>query len=294
VRSKYPRNKAARDAIRFIENLTLVGDDSGKPVKLLPYQKEIVATIFGTLDRAGRRKIKKCFIFLPRKSAKTFIAACIVLYWLLGRGLLGQHCLSIANDKGQAALLFDMCKQIVEADPELDAEQGGMCEIVASTKRIAVAMFNSFYAALSTESSTKTGFNPSLVIVDEGQDIIDAEMVRNLTSGRTARDDYLTIYIGMAGTRKDTMFYEEYEYAKQWLAGIIKNDTYAAWIYESPEEDDWRLENTWKYHPAWGKFCKPQNVRDEYATAKDNAPLGQVRLNRIVQPQVELVAMVQE
>lgn len=259
--SKYPKNKAAQHAIRFVENLTLVGDESGKPVKLLPFQKQIIATLF------GNRRVKKAFLFLPRKSAKTFLAACIVLYWLLGRGLKGQQCLSIANDRNQAALLFDMAKQIVEADDTL----ASLTEVTPSTKRIAVPGSYNFYAALSTESSTKTGFNPSLVIVDEGQDIVDAQLIKNLTSGRTAREDYLTLYIGTAGTRKDTLFYSEYEYAKQWLAGIVQNDEYAAWVYEAPEESDWTAEATWKAClPAWGKFCRPEVVRSECKFAKGN------------------------
>jgi phage terminase large subunit-like protein len=159
-----------------------------------------------------------------------------------------------------------MARQMIEADETLSS----LVNIVPSTKHLAVEALFSFYAALSSEGSTKTAYNPSLVIVDEAQDLIDAQLVRNLTSGRTARDDYLTLYIGTAGCRKDTLFYEEYEYAKKWKAGIVENDTYHAWVYESPEEDDWTLESSWKYHPAWGTFCKPQNVRDEFKAAKDN------------------------
>jgi phage terminase large subunit-like protein len=258
-------NAAAQQAITFIETLSLVGDRSGDPVKLLPFQKQIIATIFGKLDRKGRRLIKRAFLFLPRKQAKTFLVACIVLYWLLGRGLRGQQCLSIANDKEQAALLFRMAQQIIEQDEDL----GEFTEIVPSTKRITVPAAYSFYSALSSESTTKTGFNPSLVIIDEAQDIRDADLVKNITTGRTERDDYLTIFVGTAGKRKDTPFYAEYEYAKKWKAGIIKNENYAAWIYEADEGDDWESEKTWKkVMPAYGKFCKPSSVREEYELAK--------------------------
>lgn len=262
-------NAAATHAIRFVENLTLVGDKSGEPVKLLPFQKHILGTIFGVLDRAKRRKIKKVFLFLPRKQAKTFLVACVVIYWLLGRGLKGQQCLSIANDREQAALLFSMARQMLEADHDLSE----LVEIVPSTKRITVPAANSFYAALSCEATTKTGFNPSLVIIDEAQDQRDADLIKNLTSGRSARDDYLTLYVGTAGKRKDTVFYEEYEYAKQWLAdkaaGKPVPDNYYAWVYEADEQDDPYAESTWrKCLPAYGKFCNPQAIKDEAELAK--------------------------
>ena len=272
IKRKIPRNAAAKAAIEFVENLTLVGDDSGEPVKLLPFQKDILSVLFGLTDKQGNRKIKRCLLLLPRKQAKTFLAATVVLYWLLGRGLKGQQCLSIANDKSQAAFLFAMAKQIVEADPELQA----VTEVIGSTKsdggakRITVPMANSFYAALSSESDTKTGFNASLVIVDEAQAIADVELIKNITTGRTARKDYLTIFIGTAGTRKDTPFYAEYEYAKKWQAGEIENDEYYAWIYEANEDDDWTSEATWKkVMPAYGKFCRPEAVREEFKLAQD-------------------------
>jgi phage terminase large subunit-like protein len=266
-----PRNAAAKAAIEFVETLTLVGDDSGKPVKLMPFQKEILAVLFGAMDKKGKRKIKRCFILMPRKQAKTFLAACIVLYWLLGLGLKGQQCLSIANAKEQAALLFGMAKQIVEADEELQAvtEVIGTIDSDGGSKRITVPSLNSFYAALSSESKTKTGFNPSLVIIDEAQDIADPALIKNVTTGRTARDDYLTIFVGTAGTRKDTPYYAEYEYAKSWIAGTVENENYYAWIYEAdPEKDDWTDEKVWKrVMPAYGKFCKPEAVREEFELA---------------------------
>lgn len=262
-------NAAAKRAIDFVKNLTLVGDASDKAFSPAPFQRDILATIFGKVDDAGKRKIKRVFLMLPRKQAKTYLVACIVLYWLIGRGLKGQQCLSIANDKAQAGLLFDMCRQMIEADPEL-AE---FFDIVPSTKRITVPFANSFYAALSTEASTKTGFNPSLVIIDEAQDIRDAELVKNLTTGRTAREDYLTIFVGTAGKRKDTTFYAEYEYAKKLIAGIVPpNDEYAAWIFEAtPEEAErWDDEKTWKrVMPAYGLFCSPAAVRSEAKLAHE-------------------------
>ena len=251
-------------AIRFIENLTLVGDNSGQTVELLMFQKQILKLLFAT-DRTGKRKINRAFLMLPRKQAKTFLAAAIVVLWLLGLGKQGQQVLSIANDKTQATLLYDMAKQIIEADHRLSA----LANPVKAIKRLTVESKHSFYQALSSESKTKTGYSPSLVIVDEFQDITDPDLIKNITTGFGAREDYLTLFICTAGTRKDTPCYQEYEYAKAIKAGTIKNPKYAAIIYETPEDADWTDEAVWKKAmPAYGKFCKAATIRDEFELAK--------------------------
>ncbi|HWA99395.1 MAG TPA: terminase large subunit, partial [Pirellulales bacterium] len=262
---KAPRNAAARHACQFAECLTLVGDHSGQPLKLLPFQRQILSTIFGNLDAAGRRRVKRVFLMLPRKQAKTTLVAAIVLYWLLGLGKRGVQALSVANDRAQAAIIYDTCRQMIEADDEL-AE---LCTVSKSSKNISIDGQNSFYQSLSTESTTKTGWSPSLVILDEAQDIADPDLVKNLTTGFGARDDYLLIFIGTAGTRKDTAFYAEYEYAKQVISGVIDNPTYAAFIYEAGEDADWTDERVWHAAmPALGKFCSLQFIRDEFEQAK--------------------------
>lgn len=278
---RVPHNKAADHAVRFIENLTLVGDYSGKPFELMPFQERIIRTLFGAQDKQGKRLIRRCFLMLPRSSAKTTLASAIILYWLLGMGKQGVQAFSCANSRLQASIIFETLKQIIENDDELKA----VADPVATTKRITVQGNYSYYQACSSESKTKTGTKPSICVIDEGQDITDGDLIKNLTSGYGARDDYLTLFIGTAGTRKDTAFYAEYEYATKWLEGIVTNPHYAAFIYQAPEGAAWDDEKTWrKAMPAYGVFTNPQFIRDECELAKKlphkQAEFEQYYLNR--------------
>ncbi len=258
-RLNLPHNAGADHAIRFVSNLSLTGDRSGQPVILEKFQEHILRTLLST-DRQGKRKIRRACLYLPRKQSKTWLAATIVILWMLGLGKRSCQCLSVANDQKQAALLYDCAKQILENDPELRA----MVEPVDSTKRITVPGRYSFYAALSTEAKTKTGYNPSLVVVDESQDISDPELIKNLTTGFAARDDYLLLFIGTAGTRKDVPFYAEVEYAKKVRDGVIVNPHYAPFIWEADAELPWDEPSTWKRAmPAYGTFCNAEFIQAE-------------------------------
>lgn len=255
----------ADHATAIAENLSLTGDNSGELFKPAAFQKKILRTLFAT-DRKGNRRVNRCLLFLPRKQAKTYLAACVVVIWLFGLKKTGQQILSVANDRQQAGLLFEMVKQIIESNPALLKR----CDIRKSQKRIIVEETYSYYQALSSESTNKTGYSPSLVIIDEAQDITDADLIKNVTTGFGARTDYLTLMIGTAGTRKDTPFYAEYEYAKRFLSREIVNPNYAAFIYEAPENADWTDRKVWKRAmPALGTFCSRKVIEDDFALAQE-------------------------
>lgn len=98
---------------------------------------------------------------------------------------------SAANDREQAGLVFKVARQIVEADPELR----GILKIIPSTKTIFCPSNGSFYRAISAESGTKHGFNPTVVIFDElaqakSRDLYD---VLDTSFGARAEPLFITI-----------------------------------------------------------------------------------------------------
>lgn len=262
---KMPKNAGANHAVQFVSNLCLVGDRLGEPVRLERFQDQILRTLFST-DRQGRRLINRSLLFLPRKQSKTWLAACCVLLWLLGLGKKGQCCLSIANDREQAAILFSTCALICK---QLGLDEAGIVGIHESTKRITVPSKSSFYQSLSTEANTKTGYRPNMVVVDEYQDISDSVLVKNLTTGFGTATDYLTLFISTGGTNKFKPAYAEYEYAKKVQSGEIKNPHYAAFIWEAPVDADIYDEAVWAAAmPAWNSFLNQDFIRSEFELAR--------------------------
>src|SRR3954470_10665278 len=67
----------AEKRIRFFEiGLTHTkGHLKGKPFLLEPWEKALIATMFGWKREDGTRRYRESFIFIPRKNGKSTIAA---------------------------------------------------------------------------------------------------------------------------------------------------------------------------------------------------------------------------
>lgn len=283
---KPPRNAQADHAVDFLNNLTLTEDYLGQPFHLRPFQERIIRNLFGRLDPEGRRIVNKVLLLLPRKCGKTYLAAAIVIYFLLGLPDCGQQILSAANSREQAARLFETARQILEADPYLHS----LVEIIPSTKRIVVPHKASFYVALSSEGKNALSWNPSVVIVDEFQEFNtdrSKRLYHNLVTGRGARKNPLTIHIMTGGHDRNSLGYEEMEYAKKVEQGIIKNPHYLPILYYAKEEDDWTSEAVWRrVCPALGDYVSLDFFRQECELAKQlpsrEAVFRQFYLNQFV------------
>lgn len=82
----FDENKAQR-AIKFIENLKHTkGRWHGENFTLLPWQEEIVSTLFGTVKENGFRQYNTCYCEIPKKNGKSELAAAIALYLTCGDG----------------------------------------------------------------------------------------------------------------------------------------------------------------------------------------------------------------
>src|SRR4051812_26892202 len=72
-------------AIAWIELLAITpGPDAGKPLRLRPWQQDIVRGILRT-DEHGRRIVRRCLVSCGRKNGKTQLIATIALLFVCGR-----------------------------------------------------------------------------------------------------------------------------------------------------------------------------------------------------------------
>jgi phage terminase large subunit-like protein len=133
---------------------------------------------------------------MPRKNGKTALIATLVLVHLVGPEMVPNgEVFSAANDREQAGQVYKVCSQIVRADPELDAASGGLLRCVDSTKTIVCYSNGSFYRAMSSESGTKHGLNPTFVVYDELAQAKSRELYDVLDTSFGARSDPLFVVI---------------------------------------------------------------------------------------------------
>ncbi|MCA8998129.1 MAG: hypothetical protein KDA80_14120 [Planctomycetaceae bacterium] len=262
-------------AIQFIENLSLVGDHSGQPFVLRPWQKQILKALFRT--RNGQRVVSKMFLLLPRKNGKTQIAAAICLFALLCLGR-NQQILSAAATQEQASRIFDAMVEMIRADETLSK----LCEIIPSKHRIVCEATNSFYAAVTSGGDALHGYSPTLVVLDELHAFTQPKHRRlhaALTTGLGARANPLTILISTQTSDRTSLAHEEFEFARKLKgrtengkvkrSGQYENEKYLSVLYYADEKADWTDKAVWKaVNPALGDYLNANFLEDEYKLAQ--------------------------
>jgi phage terminase large subunit-like protein len=238
----FSEDKAAK-AVGFIETRCrhTKGEFAGKPFQLTPWQRDrIIRPLFGTVNEHNLRQYRTTFISRARKNGKSEEGAAIALYLLCGDGEPGAEVYSAAADREQANIVFNVAAQMVRLDPVLSRA----CRIIDSTKRILYK--DRFYRALSAEAFSKHGFNCHGIIFDELHAQPTRELWDVLTTGTRGRSQPLVYAITTAGFDRNSVCFEQYDYAKRLLSGAIEDPSFFAYINEVPEDAGWRDESLWQ------------------------------------------------
>jgi len=262
----YFDQKYARAAINFFEKILthVKGEWAGQPFVLQDWQRDdIIGPLFGWRRADGTRKFRTAYIEIPRKNGKSTLAAGIALYLEFADGEQGAEVYSAAADKDQAAIVFDLAKQMVEAS-------GPLSKLADPYKRsIVVPSTRSTYRVLSADAFTKHGLNAHGVVVDELHVQPNRELVDVLVTATGARQQPLVVLITTAGFDKTSICWEYHEYAEQILKGIVDDPSFFAYIAAAEKDDDWLDEAVWaKANPGLGVSVKLDYLRQEASRAR--------------------------
>ncbi len=284
--------KKARDAIRFVRNLTHIkGEWAGQDFCLLPWQVRIMLKLFGTLREDEYRQHKTCYIEIPKKNGKSEWGAAIALKMLCADKEQGGEVYSAACDREQAGIVFNIAAQMVRNSSTLSKH----LKIIDSQKRIVHYKSGSFYRVLSSDVKTKHGLNPSGVIFDELHAQPNRDLWDVLTVGTgTARRQQLIFVMTTAGYDRHSIGYIIHDYAMKVVKGIINDPSFLPVIYGVPEDVDWRDETYWKQaNPSMGRIFTMDSLREEFNKAKEMPSLEnlfrQLRLNQWTSQQTRWV-----
>lgn len=261
--------RKAEEVCRFVELTCLTGDFYGKPFRLLPWQRETLERVYGTVREDGRRQYRYAYLEIPKKNGKTEMIGSLGLYHLTCDGPGGQI-FCCAADRQQASLVFKAAVAKIEQDPALKK----LLKITASTRVIINRQTGSTMQVLSAEAYTKHGLNPTVVIFDELHAQPNRELWDVMTFGAgAAREEPLWWVITTAGDDPDrtSIGWEVHEYARRVRDGEIRDDTWFVRIYGAPEDADIYDEAVWTAaNPSLGTTIKLDTVRDEAQAAKNN------------------------
>jgi len=258
------------------------GEWAGKPFELLPWQwEDVVAPLFGWKRPDGLRRFRKAYIEIPKKNGKSTLAAGLALYLLVADGEPGAEIYSAAADRDQASIVFNEAALMVRASPGLK----GRALVTDSRKQIGWPLSNSYYKALSADVPTKEGLNWHGLLFDE----LHAQRTRRLWDalmyGGIARRQPLSVAITTAGYDRESICYEQHEYARRVTEGQVRDLSFLPVLYAAGAKDDWTKSKAWrKANPSMGViFSEASLARDcqeaRESPRKENA-FRQRRLNQ--------------
>ena len=185
---------------------------------------------------------------MARKNGKTALIAALTLVHLVGpESITNGEVYSAANDREQASLIYKVAAQIVRANSELNQ----VLRCIDSTKTIACYFNGSFYRAVSSESGTKMGLNPTFVVYDELAQARNRELYDALDTSFGARTDPLFVVISTQSNDPEHIL------SKLIDDGLHANDPrIVCHLYEVPEDTKNIFDpRVWKQaNPALGDF----------------------------------------
>lgn len=253
--------EAADRACRFFSScLTHAkGELQGQPLELAEWEAQrIVRPLFGWKRADGTRRYRKVYVEVPRKNNKSTLCAGIALYLLHADREPGAEVYSAAGDRDQAAVVFDVARQMVNQSPALklrtEVYRRSMVHLESASS----------YRVLSADAFTKHGLNAHGIVVDEVHVQRNRELIDVLSTSTGSRRQPVEVYITTAGYDKRTICWELHDYAERVARGIIHDPYFLPVIYAADPKDDWTDERVWaKANPGLGKSIKLEYLRAE-------------------------------
>lgn len=224
------------------------GKSAGKPFTLEPWQAYIVATVIGWRRKVDdRRVIRKLYIQMARKNGKTAFVSVLLLYLALADGELGAEGDLAANSKEQAKICYEFANEFAR---QLDSRARRLKRF---RDRIHDAVTKSKIQVFAADDSKLDGFDASVYVLDEYHAAKNSRLHDVLDSSQGSRAQPLGIIITTAGYDKLSPCYAYREMCIDVLAGLKRDDTLAAFIYELDDGDDWHDASVWcKANPNLG------------------------------------------
>lgn len=259
--------KQANRPIEFIESLCKhsKGEWMGKPIELELFQKAFISALFGFVDEQGVRRFKETFFLVARKNGKSTLLSGIMLYMLIADGEGGAQVVSAATKREQSSIVFNEALNMVSQSPALKSH------LKKRKTDLYFPLTFSTMTALASDSNTLDGLNLHLAVIDELHAIRDRNLYEVLKQGMSARRSPMMVMITTAGTVRENIYDDMYEYASKVVDGTIPDERFLPILYELDNRDEWTDYRMWeKANPGLGRIKKLEDITEKVERAKAN------------------------
>lgn len=254
--------------IKFIETFCKhsKGEWAGKPVILELFQKAYISALFGFIDKeTNLRRYKESMFYVARKNGKSTMLSGIAAYMMIADNEAGAEIYSCATKKDQAKLVFDETLNMINQSPYLSKH------IKKRKSDLYFPLTMSKFQPLGKNSDTLDGLNAHCVIIDELHGVKDRNLYEVMQQSQSARRQPLLIMITTAGTVRECIFDDIYEYSCNIVDGTFEDDTFLPILYELDKKEEWLNEECWsKANPSLGAIKKLDDLKRKVEKAKNS------------------------
>ncbi|GAB2934144.1 hypothetical protein GCM10027047_33200 [Rhodococcus aerolatus] len=173
------------------------GHGANKPFRFRPWQIELLKGLYPAKGERPRQGL----VSLPRGNGKSTLAAVLALYALYADEEQAPQVLVVASDLRQASIIFNTCRRMIEASPEL----------LARTKvfqdRIQVPFNNGVLMPLPADPASLQGWDYSLCVVDELH-VVSREIYESMILASGKRPQSLCLAISTPAASEDSVMWD--------------------------------------------------------------------------------------
>lgn len=273
--------------VNWIEKYCILteGENAGKPVKLLLFQKWIIHSIFDfwgnidveEFDDEGNyigiknkyvRVVNDVLFMVASGNAKTTLIAFIIDYILYHKKVLPSPKIFIgSNAYRQSRLCFDTALGIIEHNVLLDKE----ADKRPSIGEIEIKETNGKLIAMSSKGDNYEGIVPALMVIDEIHAMKTSKYADDLRKS-TKRSDSLIIECSTDGDVRNGYLDQRKELAHNYLFGETETKNYRKFFAIYKQKDKKEVLDAYynnnihilkKSNPAMGKAVSVEMLKEK-------------------------------
>ncbi len=245
----------------------IIGEDDDcrpiwNPITLEPWQCWLLCTLFGWKRADGLRRFRVALTLIPRKNAKSTLAAVVVLYMLVADGESGAECYSAATTRDQAKTIAEIAWEMARRSPAF-REHFGVRMGSETSKTLSVPANGSKFAPLSADAHTLDSLNVSLAAIDELHAHKTAAVWNVLDTATGARLQPLLFAITTAGIDTGGVCHQKMTYLEKVLDGVFVDESFFGINYTIDPGDELHLADhkiQRKANPNYGVSVNPDDL----------------------------------
>lgn len=239
--------KKINDLLKLMNFAT--GFVAGKQVLkgLSGFQALLIAALFGWRYKKNKKKFRyrDVVLFIPRKNAKSFLAALIILLLMLTEQNFSEF-YSICIDRDLAKETRKAMTQLIAASPAIKKH------FFVSDSEIGIIkclITNSYYVPRTAKANKNNSIRPACFIADEVGAFVTNDNIQAMRKGQLSVLNPICIKTTTAYAESDSIMLEELEYDRAVLNGVVDNKRLFALLYYATLEEAWTDEGLYKANP---------------------------------------------